>query len=200
MQLYLRRPVGVKPTYCKDMVSLGMELHVAPVVLADKMRQIAVLSTPRVERIWNTYSGNPRRLQRAVRLWREMRGFGAADSFYDGVGVSETFERDFRPLDEAPQFTTVALILILDLYFRLTPATMVAITPEVGQLARLMKMETQQIVEVLELYQQCDPYLNRTATSDHVLLHACKAVWQRFGNGDPQDLSAFAEELKEYYR
>ena len=51
-----------------------------------------------LERIWRDYAGNPRRLARAVRLLRQMRGFGSEGAFYDGVAVSETFERDFRPI------------------------------------------------------------------------------------------------------
>ncbi|MBQ9672883.1 MAG: hypothetical protein IJV34_08545 [Prevotella sp.] len=200
MQLYLRRPVGVKPTYSRGMVELGLELHVAPQVLAEKMQQIATLSTPRVERIWQTYSANPRRLQRAVRLWREMRGFGAESSFYDGVGVAETFERDFRPFDEEPRLTMVGLILILDLYFRLTPITMVAETPEVVELARLLKVDARLVVTVLELFQLCDPYLNRSGVSDSPLLQPCSEVWQRFGNGDTEQLAAFAQQLQEYYK
>ena len=200
MQLYLRRPVGVKPTYSRDTVSLSMELHIAPPLLAERMRQVATLSTPRLERIRQTYAKSPQRLSRAVRLWREMRGFGLADSFYSGVQVTETFERDFRPLDEEPSLTPVALILILDLYFRLTPATMVAQTPEVTELARLLKVAPTLVVTVLGCFLLCDPYLHRTVTKQHPLTAPCRSVWQRFGNNDTEQLAAFAEELKEYYR
>lgn len=200
MQLYLQRPVGRKPTYSRSMVALSLELHVAPAILAAKMDQIATLSTPRLERIWNTYSANPRRLHRAVRLWREMRGFGFEETFYDGVGITESFERDFRPFDEEPRLTPVSLILILDLYFRLTPITMVAQTPEVVEMARLLKVETALVVEVLQLFQLCDPYLSRNAISPSPLYLPCQEVWQRFGNGEPEKLAAFAEELKAYYR
>jgi hypothetical protein len=200
MQLYLKRPVGIKPTFSRDMVGLGMELHVAPTVLSLRMQQIATLSTPRIERIWQTYSENPRRLARAVRLWREMRGFGDASSFYEGVDVSESFERDFRPLDCEPQITPIALILVLDLYFRLTPITMVAQTPEVAELARLIKVSTDLVVEILGLYRLCDPYLNKSGQSQHPLLPFCQETWQRFGNGDTEQLATYAEELKAFFR
>lgn len=199
MQLYLKRPVGVKATYCRDAVDLSMELHVAPTALATRMQQIATLSTPRIERIWQTYANNPRRLARAVRLWREMKGFGDASAFYDGVDVTETFERDFRPLEEEPRLTPVILILVLDLYFRLTPITMVAETPEVAELVRLVKVAPSLIVDVLDMYQLCDPYLNRNEVSLSPLLQPCQAIWQRFGNDDTEKLAAFAEELKAYY-
>ena len=74
LQLYLRKPVGVKPVYSRAMVGLAMELHIHPQVLFGKLCQIATLQTPRIERIWECYSDNPRRLNRAVRLLREMKG------------------------------------------------------------------------------------------------------------------------------
>ena len=200
MQVYLRKPVGVKPTYSRNMVNLSLELHIAPPLLAARMQQVATLSTPRVERFWQNYAENPRRLARAVRLWREMRGFGLPDMFYDGVEVAETFERDFRPLLEEPSLPPVALILILDLYFRLTPITMVAETPEVMELAQLLKVNALQVVSVLEAYQSCDPYLHRSSSVPHPLAAPCQEIWQRFGNGEAEKLAAFAEELKEYYR
>ena len=199
MQLYLRQPVGVKPTYSRDMVNLSLELHIAPSTLAEHMKRLAILNTPRIERIWKTYSDNPRRLTRAVRLWREMRGFGAEASFYEGVGVSESFERDFRPLPQEPKLTPVILILVLNLYFQLTPLTMVPETPEVIELARLVKVDVNLVVRVLQLYQYCDPYLNRKTSSSDALLPDCQDVWHRFGNSDTEQLTAFAEELKAYF-
>lgn len=200
MQIYLQKPVGVKPMYSRKMVDLSLELHIAPNVLYGRMCQIANLKTPRIEHIWETYGQNPRKLARAVRLWREMRGYGHADEFYDGVEVNETFERDFKPLAERENMTPVMLILILDLYFRLTPNTMVSETPEIQELANLMKVGAREVVEVLEVFQHCDPYLNRTDVLFSPLLLPCTEVWRRYGNGDTQDLVALAEQLKEYYR
>ena len=200
MQIYLQKPVGVKPMYSRKMVDLSLELHIAPNVLYGRMCQIANLKTPRIEHIWETYGQNPRKLARAVRLWREMRGYGHADEFYDGVEVNETFERDFKPLAERENMTPVMLILILDLYFRLTPNTMVSETPEIQELAKLMKVGAREVVEVLEVFQHCDPYLNRTDVLFSPLLLPCTEVWRRYGNGDTQDLVALAEQLKEYYR
>ena len=198
MQLYLRKPTGLKPTYSRDMVALSTELHIDPKMLADKMQQIATLSAPRIERIWQTYAENPRRLTRAVRLWREMRGFGDAGAFYEGVDVEETFEQDFRPLDADPQLIPAALILILNLYFQLTPITMVAETPEVADLARKLKVPVTKVVDALACYQQCDPFLNRKA-ADSPLLPDCQQIWKRFGNIDTEQLAAFAKELEAYF-
>ncbi len=200
MQAYLLRPVGIKPMYSRIMVDLSMELHIPPQTLRNRMQQLARLDTPRIERIWNTYSSDRKRLTRAVQLLRDMKGFGAAEDFYEGVEVQESFERDFRPLDEDERFTPVMLILILNLYFQLTPITMVSSTPEVAELARLLKIKAKDVVEVLDVFQICDPYLERNEVTLSPLLLPCQRVWQRMSDKEPHQLDAFAEELKEYYR
>ena len=200
MQAYLQRPVGIKPMYSRIMVDLSMELHIPPQTLRNRMQQLARLDTPRIERIWNTYSSDRKRLTRAVQLLRDMKGFGAAEDFYEGVEVQESFERDFRPLDEDERFSPVMLILILNLYFQLTPITMVSGTPEVAELARLLKIKAKDVVEVLDVFQICDPYLERNEVTLSPLLLPCQRVWQRMSDKEPHQLDAFAEELKEYYR
>lgn len=199
MQIYLQKPVGVKPMYSRAMVDLSLELHIAPERLFNKMCQIANLETPRVEHIWEVYGNNPRKLARAVRLFREMKGFNNSDAFYDGVELNESFERDFRPLEEDERFTPVMLILILDLYFRLTPQTMVAETPEVQELARLIKLKAADVVEVMEVMQYCDPYLNRRGVIFHPLMIPCQDIWRRFGNTDVEGLASYAKQLKDFY-
>lgn len=199
MQIYLRRPVGMKSLYSRDMVELSLELHIPPRVLRTRMQQLATLETPRIERIWKTYAKDPQRLARAVRLMREMKGFGAADDFYEGVELQETFERDFRPLAEDQRLTTIALIMVLDLYFRLSPITMVPETPEVVELAKLVKVPPSLVADVLQLYQRSDPYLNRKGTSTSPLLPLCRQVWERYADQSEQ-LPALAAEYMEYYR
>jgi hypothetical protein len=200
MQIYLHKPVGVKPLYSHEMIDLSVELHIAPQMLRSRMQQIATLETPRIERIWRTYADNPRKLARAVKLLREMKGFGSAGDFFQGVEVQETFEKDFRPLAEDERFTPVMLILILDLYFCLSTITMVEETPEVQELAKLLKLKSSDIVMVLDVFQTCDPYLNREASVDSALLLPCQQIWQRYGNMEPHVLAAYAEELKEYFK
>lgn len=200
MQVYLRKPVGVKPMYSKPLIELSMELHIEPEQLHARLCQIARLETPRIERIWQDYSRNPKRLSRAVQLLRGMMGFGSAGDFYDGVEVEETFERDFRPLAEDERITPVMLILIIDLYFRLTPITMVPETPEVQELARLMKVPSQLVADILEVFQHCDPYLKRRDVTFSPLLLPCKRIWQRYGNGSTEQLAVYAEQLKEYFK
>jgi hypothetical protein len=199
MQMYLRKPVGIKPLYCRDMVTLALELHISPQVLASRMKQIDALETPRIERIWQTYGHNPRKLARMARLLREMKGFGNADEFYEGVEVNETWEKDWMPVDEHPRLTPVMLTLILDLYFRLTPQTMVVATPEVQELARQMKVPTDDVVQALEAFQQCDPYLNCNGGDGNPLVTPCQAVWQQYGNGEPEVLAALAGDLQHFF-
>lgn len=200
MQSYLRRPVGVKPLYSREMVQLGLELHIHPQVLLTKMQEIATLETPRVERIWKTYSGNATKLARAARLLREMKGFGRADEFYEGVDLNETWEKDWQPLPENERLMPVMLIMVLDLYFRLTPATMVGETPEVKELAKLLGIGADEVVELLDVFQHCDPYLNRRDVTFSPLLLPCQAVWQRYGNNDTEALVALAGQLTDYFK
>jgi hypothetical protein len=129
-----------------------------------------------------------------------MKGFGRANEFYEGVETTETWEKDWQPLSEDSSLTPVMLILVLDLYFRLTPATMVADTPEVQELARLIRVKTDVVVELLDIYQHCDPYLNRRDVLFSSLMVPCQTIWNRYGNSETNELAALAEKLKEYYR
>lgn len=200
MQIYLQKPVGIKPMYSRKMVNLSLELHIAPNILFARMCQIANLETPRIEHIWETYGNNPRKLSRAVKLWREMRGYGTANAFFEGVEVNETFERDFRPIAGKGSMTPVMLILILDLYFRLTPATMVIETPEIQELARLIKVTPLEVVDAMDVFQHCDPYLNRKDVTFSPLLLPCTEIWRRFGNANTEELASYAAQLKEYFK
>ena len=206
MQLYLKKPVGIKPMYSKAAIELCLELHIPPQIVYQKMCAIANLETPRIERIWNEYAQNPRRLSRAVKLLRQMKAFGN-DDFYEGVDIQETFETDFRPIAPDTVVTPIMLIIILDLYFRLTPITMVVETPEIQDLSRLLKLPAQDIVDIMHIYQQCDPYLKphpQTLSfregSLESITSACQAQWRQYGNGDPTALAEYASKLKEYYK
>ena len=199
MHIYLQKPVGLKPLYSRSMVDLSLELHIAPRTLQSRMEQIATLSTPRIERIWQQYSKNPKRLARAVRLLRSMKGFGAADEFYEGVEVQETFEKDFYPLSEDNRFTPIMLILILDLYFKLTPSTMVSQTPEVTELAQLLNLSSSDIVDVLHIFLVCDPYMTNVDLTFSPLLLPCQQIWRRFDGDEGKLLRQTAEEMREYF-
>lgn len=212
MQLYLQKPIGVKPLYSRSMVDLSLELHVSPQALRARMQQLARLETPRVERLWKTYSKDPQGLARAVQLLRSMRGFGDASQFYEGVEVQETFEKDFRPVDPSgdvspdkdkpleQRITPAMLAMILNLYFQLTPSTMVSSTPEVKALAKLLGLKATEVVQVMDIFQTCDPYLSRNEMVISPLLLPCQQMWQRFGNHEPTELQTYAEELKDYFK
>ena len=213
MQLYLQKPVGVKPMFSRPMVDLALELHIHPQVLYEQMMKLRQIDTPRMERLWQQYGNSPRRLAKGVKMLRQMKGFRNANAFYDGVEetVAE-WEADFMPLEgitmpqqqtaTSSQKTTmmpVHLIMILDQYFRLTPTTMVASTPEVKTLARLLDIPAETVVEVMDVFQICDPYLKRDAMMVSEFLLPCRQIWQRFGNDKPEKLAALAAQLKAYF-
>lgn len=77
---------------------------------------------------------------------------------------------------------------------------MVKDTPEIQQLSRLLKIDTALIVEVMEIYQICDPLLNRMEILTSPLVTPCNNIWKRYGNGNPEKLAAYAAQLKEYFK
>ncbi len=202
MQLYLKRPQGVKPIYSRALVDLALELHFPPDYLYRKMFKLRQIDTPNLQRLWDTYADNPRRLSREVKLLKRMNGFGAAGEFYAGVAINESWEKDFKPIDGLAdkRITPALLILTLDLYFRLTPNTMVAETPEITELAKLTKVKPDDMVTIMRAYQAVDPYLTSESPVSPTLLGACEEVWKRFGNEDPQKIAATAAQLKEYWK
>lgn len=157
IKLFLKRPQGVKRLYSKDLVDVALELHLHPTYIHRKLMQLRSIDTPRLQRMWDRYATSPRRLSRGIALLRQMKGFGNADAFFAGVTEeTETWEKDFQPIaftlpDGKPNtsLTPAMLIMILDLYFRLTPLTMVPETPEVQELAKLMRINPTQVAEEL---------------------------------------------------
>lgn len=200
MQVYQRKPVGMKPVYSRLMVDLALELHIDPKTLHSRMFELRNAATPSLKRLWERYGNSQRRLNRDAEKVRGMAGFANGGEFYHGVEVEESFEKDFRPVPRCKGFTPVALILILDLYFRLTPITMNSDTPEVRELAKLVKAKVEDVVEVMNVYQILDPYLNRNEFMVSPLLAPCQRVWQRYGNGNIEELAALAAQIKEYFK
>lgn len=200
MQIYLNKPVGVKPLYSRAIVALSMELHIQPQYLYEQMFRLRSIDTPRMEKMWTTYGKNPKKLSRGVKLLRQKSGFNNAGTFYEGVEVNESFEKDFKPLEQEPKLTPIMMVMILDLYFRLTPITMVEETPEIQELAKMMNIAPTLILDVMDVYQFCDPYLNRDDMIISPILIPCQQVWQRFGNNNPEKLAALAAQMKEYFK
>lgn len=200
MQLYMSKPTGIKPLYSRPVVDLGIRLHIPPKFIFAQMHLLREHATPFLQRLWDTYAGNTSRLNRDVRRLRQMSGFGAESAFYDGVSIDDDFADDFRPIADDTKVTRVMLIIILDLYFRLTPITMVCETPEVGECASLLGIKPQKVVEVLCIYQTFDPILHRAAAPDSPLSKACRTVWQRFRNEEPDRLANSVVRLMEYFK
>lgn len=199
LQLYQKKPMGVKPVYSKGMVDLSLKLHIAPAYLHEQMFKLRMV-TPHIKRLWDKYGDNPSKLAHDITLLKKMDGYGNASQFYEGVEVKESFEHDWEPIPAEPSLTPVKLTIILDLYFQLTPITMVPETPEIIDLAKLIKTTPQIIVEAMNVFQICDPYLNRNDAVISKLVDACSDIWQRYGNGNPDKLYKLANDLKEYFK
>ena len=200
IQLYLKKPEGVKPLYSRGLVDLSLELHIPPQFLYEQMFKLRSLDTPRMERLWKQYGSNPYRLAKGVKMLRQMKGLGNAAEFYDGVETNESFELDFKPLKEDERLTPIKLIIILDLYFRLTTNTMVKETPEIQSLAKLLDIPVSLVVRVMEIYQVCDPYIKWVELLDSPLIDPCHEIWHRYSNKNPEQLASFALQLKEYFK
>ncbi|WP_277264956.1 hypothetical protein [Prevotella corporis] len=200
LQLYQKKPAGVKPLYSRQLVKLSLELHIPPQNLYEQQFVLRQRNMPVMRLIWETYGDNQRKLNRDVRKLRALKGFGQPKEFYEGVEVKETFEKDFMPLPQNERLKPVMLIMILDLYFRLTPITMVTETPEVKEMAKTLKLAPATVVEILDVFQFCDPYLNRDDLMISPLLLPCQEIWTRYGNDNPNKLSSLAAQLHEYFR
>ena len=199
LQLYQKKPMGVKPLYSKGMVDLSLELHIPPEFLHEQMFKLRMV-TPHIKRLWDKYADNPSRLACDIQTLRNMNGYGNAKAFYEGVDVNESFEKDWEPLACEPSLTLVKLTIILDLYFQLTPITMVPETPEIIDLGKLIKTSPKVIAEAMRVFQYCDPYLKREDVFITPLLDACSETWHRYGNGNPDKLYKLANELKIYFK
>ncbi len=199
MQLYQRKPTGLKPMYSRMTVELCMELHLTPQFVYAKMFELRNAASLRMKRLREKYENKPGKLKRDAAIVRGMAGFSNRDAFYNGVSVVETFETDFRPIQKCGNITPVMLILILDLYFRLVPATMNEGTPEVRDLAKTMGITAADVVSVMDVYQILDPYLKHDEFMVTPLLIPCQQIWRRYGNGDIEELAAQAAQIKEYF-
>lgn len=207
IQLYRKKPEGIKPMYSRDTVRLALELHIPPQVIYQKMFALRQPLPPSLERLMETVGKNPKRLSQTCRKLRSLNGMGNAGEFYDDVKVNETFELDFRPVNAPtaqltgrPLLTPVMLIMILDLYFRLIPMTMVAETPDVKELARLLDIRAEDVAYVLGIYLRCDPFVQNKEDSDDPLLEPCRKIWGKYAYDDPTVLSNMARQLEYYWK
>ena len=199
IQAYLAKPEGIKSQWSRTAVDLAMELHLRPTDITDRLKTIDAHNSAPVERLLQHYKAHPRRLLRDTERLRHMSGFGDMAAFYDGVSTAtHKFEALYRPVGGTP-FTPAMLTILLDLYFRLTPNTMVDETPEIIELAKLTHIPTQLIVDVLQCFLACDPYLNFVPNMDNNLLAPCGAIWNEYGSLQPQQLEGIAAQMKFYF-
>ena len=87
IQIYMKKPVGVKPIYSRELVQLGMELHIHPQYLHRMMTKLDEVESPSVKALMDSYAHNPKKFRKRVETLRLMKGFGNEQSFYDGVEV-----------------------------------------------------------------------------------------------------------------
>ncbi len=207
VQLYQKKPEGIKPMYSRDTVRLALELHIPPQVIYQKMFALRQQLPPSLERFMETVGRNPKRLALTCKKLRALNGMGNAGEFYDDVKVNETFELDFRPVNAPtaqltgrPLITPVMLVMILDLYFQLIPTTMVAETPDVKELAKLLDIRAEDVAYVLGIYLRCDPFVQTPEDCDDPLLEPCRKIWEKYAYDDPTVLSNMARQLECYWK
>ena len=200
MQIYEKKPVGMKALYSRPMVNLSLELHIPPHCLYEAMFFMRRSELPSIRRLWKKYGNNENKLKRDVERLRKLNGYGDADVFYEGVDLKKSFEKMFEPVCDGSKLTPVMLIMILNTYFRLTPNTMVVETPEIKDMAKKLDISPEMIVEVMEVFQQCDPYLNRTSIETSIYKEVCTDIWDQYGNENPEKLSSTAAQLEELFK
>lgn len=198
MQLYQKKPVGVKSEYSHPVVELGIELHIPPKTLYEQMRVLEQHNTPSLQRLWDNYANNPRRLTRDVKRLRQMTGFGDSGLFYEGVKMTQHFEHNYRPVDPQSDIIPAMLVIILNLYFTLTPNTMVSETPEVLEMASTLGIKPEEIVNILDIYQTFDPILKRQPLDSSPLVDEAHRTWQSYYN-QPEMLQDSTDKLIEYF-
>lgn len=206
LQLYKRKPEGMKSMYARQTVRLALELHVRPEEIYERLFDVRNPRRPFLRHLRHIMDIQPRRLQRLCRALRQMDGMGKPSVFFEDVPLNETWEKDWRPVNAKtaqltgrPLFTPVMLTIILDLYFRLVPATMQAETPEVRETAQLMDISAEDVADVLTVFQYCDPELPHDSSLFDPLLPACTEVWQRYAAGSAAKLSNRALQLRAYW-
>ena len=180
-----------------------MQLHLKPADIVDRLDTVHTHSNAQVERLLVHYTAHPKLLRRDAGLLASMSGFGNSSAFYDGVATAEPhFVRMYRPMHGTP-YTPAMLTVMLDLYFRLVPATMVPTTPEVVDMARRTGLAVEQVIEVLHTFLYIDPcarHRDGSAPACAALLTTlCGNVWHDLDDGNPMTVAREAEKYLQYY-
>ena len=203
IQAYLAKPEGIKSQWSRTAVDLAMELHLRPTDITDRLKTIDAHNSAPVERLLQHYKAHPRRLLRDTERLRHMSGFGDMAAFYDGVSTAtHKFEALYRPVGGTP-FTPAMLTILLDLYFRLVPTTMVDSTPEVRDMAQRTGLTADQVVEALHIFLFIAPAARKGSDDELAafspLTPLCNATWHRLDNGNPAIVAQEARRYYEYY-
>lgn len=199
VETYKKKPEGVKPLFSRPVVDISLRLHIPPKEIVRRLQDLQKMDSPSLRRLYDELK-NPRKLRKTVQALQKQEGFGTAGKFFDDIETNESWELDFRPIEAEPRLMPIHLIIILDLYFHLTPTTMIVETDEIRDLARQLRITPGLIVQVLDVYKFCDPYLNNSDIMIDPLLFPCKDVWNRFADSMGKKLSDTATELKEYFK
>lgn len=200
LRVYLQKPVGIKSCYSPKMVELALNIGLHPQLLHQKMEQLVAHKSRSLEQLWNTFSEDKKALSEAIKQIKKMEGFHYPQAFYHNVAIKETWQKDFSPISKELPYLPIQLIIILELYFRLTPLTISTNTPEVKQLATQLKLTTDDVVDILKTFMLCDPYLNKPKEPNKPLFKHCLLIWQRYGNLEPTVWGQEADALKDYFK
>lgn len=74
LQLYIKRPTGIKPLYSRQLVELSLDIHIPPRYLYEQMFRLRQKDSPVIQLLWNTFGNNPRKLSAEIRKLRNMEG------------------------------------------------------------------------------------------------------------------------------
>ena len=201
MQLYLKKPVGLKHHYSRGVVNLSLELHIEPQTILKKMQEFeeAKDKTPSVKLLWDKYSKSRKKLDKAVEQIRQMRGFGMPEKFYENVKTKQSFETMFLPIEGYGNISPVMLIMVLRVYPTILPTAMEESTPEIVELSKQLGISCEEVLLIMKTFLQCDPIMNREKDEEDNLFKACNEIWREYANDSPDKLKKKVEELKYYF-
>lgn len=76
---------------------------------------------------------------------------------------------------------------------------MVEETPEVADLAKLLKLKPHEVVVALRTFCLCDPCIKTKDFDKTLLYEPCQEVWNKYGIQEQDKLSDLACKLKDYF-
>lgn len=200
IKAFLQKPEGPKAEGSKPVVDLAGELHIAQEIIYEKMLLLSRHESPLLQKLWDRYANNPRRLNRDIKRLRQLSGFGDADLFYEGVEqTTKPTQRIFLPVSPETRMTPAILILILHVYFTLTPNCMVESTPEIVELSKLTKTPAEEIVKFMKVYQTFDPILRRNPAVLSPIIHQAREIWDKYYELSQSRFDKDVEKIKAYF-